>query len=124
MAGILLVEDDNDLRGMLRRSLEKRGNHLIIEACNGKEALMKFKSLLIDLVITDLVMPEQDGIGLIMELKKIKPGIKIIAISGGGKGGPANYLSIAETLGAEAVFSKPFSINTLQEKVDSILENI
>lgn len=120
MAGILLVEDDNDLRTMLKSSLLK-GNHLIIEASNGKEALHKFKSLLVDLVVTDLVMPEQDGIGLIMELKKLKPDIKIIAISGGGKAGPANYLSIAEALGADAVFSKPFSLNIFKEKVDEIL---
>ena len=121
MAGILLVEDDHDLRTMLKSSLQK-GSHLIIEASDGKEALQKFKSLLIDLVITDLVMPEQDGIGLIMELKKLKPDIKIIAISGGGKAGPANYLSIAETLGADAVFAKPFSINSFQEKVEEILK--
>lgn len=120
MAGILLVEDDHDLRTMLKSSLQKSGN-LIIEASNGKEALQKFKSLLVDLVITDLVMPEQDGIGLIMELKKLKPEIKIIAISGGGKAGPANYLSIAETLGADAVFAKPFSLNSFQEKVEEIL---
>lgn len=120
MAGILLVEDDQDLRAMLKSSLQK-GKHLIIEASDGKEALYKFKSLLIDLVITDLVMPEQDGIGLIMELKKLKPDIKIIAISGGGKAGPSNYLSIAETLGADAVFSKPFSVTIFQEKVEEIL---
>lgn len=120
MAGILLVEDDNDLRNMLKSSLQK-GRHLIIEASNGKEAIHKFKSLIVELVITDLVMPELDGIGLIMELKKLKPDIKIIAISGGGKAGPANYLSIAETLGADAIFAKPFSINAFQEKVDEVL---
>ncbi len=124
MAGILLVEDDNDLRTMLKSSLGRGKKHLIIEASDGKEALQKFKSLLVDLVITDLVMPEQDGIGLIMELKKLKPNIKIIAISGGGKAGPANYLSIAETLGADAIFAKPFSVNLFQEKVDEILEEI
>jgi CheY-like chemotaxis protein len=120
MAGILLVEDDSDLRSMLKSSLSKSHN-LIIEASNGREALNKFKSFLIDLVITDFVMPEQDGIGLIMELKKIKPDIKVIAISGGGKAGPSNYLSIAETLGANAIFSKPFSVTAFQEKVDEIL---
>ncbi len=122
MAGILIVEDDKDLRELLKASLTKSGDHLVIDASNGKEALQKFKSLLVDLVITDLVMPEQDGIGLIMELRKIKPGLKIIAISGGGKVGPSNYLSIAETLGANAVFAKPFSIKSLLEKVDEIIK--
>ena len=115
-----MVEDDNDLREMLKNSL-KKGKHMIIEASDGKEALHKFKSLLVDIVITDLVMPELDGIGLIMELKKLKPDIKIVAISGGGKGGPANYLNIAETLGADAIFAKPFSITLFQEKVEEIL---
>jgi DNA-binding NtrC family response regulator len=120
MAGILLVEDDNDLRIMLKKSLEKR-KYQVIEANNGRDALNKFKSNVVDLVVTDLLMPEQDGIGLIMELKKIKPDMKIIAISGGGKAGPTNYLNIAKTLGANAVFPKPFSLNQFMDKVSSLL---
>lgn len=120
MAGILLVEDNNDLRGMLKNSLEK-SKYVVIEASNGREALQKYKSLLVDLVVTDLLMPEQDGIGLIMELKKMKPDIKIIAISGGGKAGPANYLNIAETLGADAVFAKPFSLHQFMDRVNELL---
>ena len=121
MAGILVVEDDADLRELISKSLQKRGDHMVIDASDGKEALKKFKSLLVDMVITDIVMPEMDGIGLIMELKKLKSDIKIIAISGGGKVGPTNYLSIAETMGAEAVFTKPFSIKALVEKVEELL---
>lgn len=121
MAGILLVEDDNDLRDLLKRTLEKRGNHLVIDASNGKEALFKFKTLLVDVVITDLVMPDLDGIGLIMELRKVKPNIKIIAISGGGKVGPSNYLNIAKTLGADAIFTKPFSMKSIIDKVEELL---
>ena len=120
MAGILLVEDDNDLRGMLKNSLEK-SKYVVIEASNGREASQKFNSALVDLVVTDLLMPEQDGIGLIMELKKSKPDIKIIAISGGGKAGPANYLNIAETLGADAVFAKPFSLQEFMAQVNELL---
>ncbi|MDT8400885.1 MAG: response regulator [Bacteroidales bacterium] len=119
MAGILLVEDDNDLRMMLKDALEKR-KHIITEASNGREALNKFKSPVTDLVITDLLMPEQDGIGLIMELRKMQPGIKIIAISGGGKIGPSNYLNVAKTLGADAVFPKPFNLNSFIEEVEKL----
>ncbi|MFO7755779.1 MAG: response regulator [Bacteroidales bacterium] len=119
MAGILLVEDNEDLRTMLKQSLEKR-NHKIIEASNGREAVNKFKSVMTDLVITDILMPEQDGIGLIMELKKVKPELFIIAISGGGKIGPSNYLDIARTLGADAVFPKPFNINHLIDEVENL----
>ena len=121
MAGILLVEDDKDLRVMLKKSLE-RNKFQVIEAENGRDALNKFKLNVVDLVVTDLLMPEQDGIGLIMELKKIKPGILIIAISGGGKAGPTSYLTIAETLGANAVFPKPFSLNQFLDKVNTLLK--
>ncbi|MEE4116594.1 MAG: response regulator [Marinilabiliaceae bacterium] len=121
MAGIMVVEDDSDLREMISESLKKRGEYMVIEASNGREAIKKFKSLLIDMVITDIVMPELDGIGLIMELRKMKDRIKVIAISGGGKVGPVNYLSIAKTMGAEAVFTKPFSIKALVDKVEELL---
>lgn len=120
MSGILLVEDDNDLRAMLKSSLEKK-KYVVMEASNGREAMLKFKPILTDLVITDLLMPEQDGIGLIMELKKIKPDIRVIAISGGGKAGPSNYLNIAKTLGADAVLAKPFSLTAFIDKVEVIL---
>lgn len=121
MAGILLVEDDDDMRLMLKDALEKR-KHLITEASNGREALIKFKSSLTDLVITDLLMPEQDGIGLIMELRKLKPEIKIIAISGGGKIGPSNYLNVAKALGADAVFPKPFNLKSFIEETEKLAE--
>jgi len=119
MAGILLVEDDTDLRQMLRNALEKR-NHTVIEAKDGRDAIKRFKSSLTDIVITDLLMPEQDGIGLIMELRKTRQDIRIIAISGGGKIGPSNYLDVARALGADAVFSKPFNLNTFIEEVERL----
>ena len=116
MAVILLVEDDQGLREMLKGSLLKN-KFQVIEASNGRDAINKFKKTLIELVITDLLMPEQDGIGLIMELRKIKSDLKIIAISGGGKAGPGNYLSIAQALGANAIFTKPFNLNLFIDKV-------
>ncbi len=120
MAGILVVEDDDDLRIMLKESLERR-KHKITEASNGREALNKFKSSITDLVITDLLMPEQDGIGLILELRKIKPGIKVVAISGGGKIGPSNYLDMAKALGADAVFPKPFNLMQFIEEIEKLI---
>ncbi len=120
MAGILVVEDDDDLRIMLKESLERR-KHKITEASNGREALNKFKPSITDLVITDLLMPEQDGIGLILELRKIKPGIKVVAISGGGKIGPSNYLDMAKALGADAVFPKPFNLMQFIEEIEKLI---
>lgn len=121
MAGILIVEDDNDLREMLKVSLLRR-KYTVLEASNGKEALNRFKPSIVDLVITDIIMPDEDGLKVIMRLRELKPSMKIIAISGGGKAGPGNYLNMARALGADEIFPKPFSINLLMSKIDEILE--
>ena len=93
-----------------------------MEAENGKEAIGHFKPLLTDLVVTDLIMPEDDGLNVVITLRELKPSIKIIAISGGGKVGPGSYLSLAKALGADAIFSKPFSINDLVSKIEYLLD--
>jgi CheY-like chemotaxis protein len=120
MAGILLVEDDKELREMLKISLI-RHKYTVHESDNGKDAISHFKPSLTDLVITDLIMPEEDGLKVIIKLRELKPAIKIIAISGGGKAGPGSYLNMAKALGANAIFSKPFSINDLIIKVEDLL---
>jgi CheY-like chemotaxis protein len=122
MPGILIVEDDNELREMLKMSLLRR-NFTVLEAENGKAAITHFKPLLTDLVVTDLIMPEEDGLKVVIKLRELKPSIKIIAISGGGKVGPGSYLNMAKALGADAIYSKPFSINDLIAKIEQLLEN-
>jgi DNA-binding response OmpR family regulator len=121
MAGILIVEDDKDLREMLKSSLLKR-KYTVLEASNGKEAFLRFKPSVVDLIITDIIMPEEDGLKVIMQLRELKPEVKIIAISGGGKAGPGNYLNLARALGADEIFTKPFSITNLLSRIDRILE--
>lgn len=121
MPGILIVEDDDDLREMLKVSLLRR-KFVVMEAVNGKDAIIHFKPSITDLVVTDLIMPEEDGLKVIMKLREMRPGIRIIAISGGGKAGPGSYLSLAKVLGADAVFSKPFSLNDLVAKIEELLE--
>jgi DNA-binding response OmpR family regulator len=120
MAGVLIVEDDADLREMLRDALEKR-KFTVITAANGREAIARFRPSVIDLVVTDLLMPEEDGLMVIMKIKELKPSVKMIAISGGGKAGPGSYLLMASTLGADHVFSKPFLPSELVQKVREIL---
>ena len=122
MPGILIVEDDKELREMLKLSL-LRSNFTVLEAENGKDAIVHFKPLLTDLVVTDLIMPEEDGLKVVIKLSELKPSIKIIAISGGGKVGPASYLNLAKALGADAIYTKPFSINDLIAKIDELLDN-
>ncbi|HKK43653.1 MAG TPA: response regulator [Bacteroidales bacterium] len=121
MPGILIVEDDLELREMLRISMARK-KYTVLEAENGREAILHFKPSVTDIVITDLIMPDEDGLKVIMKLRELKPSIKIIAISGGGKVGPGNYLNLAKALGANAVFSKPFSISDLMIKIDELLQ--
>ena len=120
MPGILLVEDEKDLREMLKASLIRR-KYTVIEAENGKDAISHFKPLITDMVITDLIMPDEDGLKVIIKLKELKPTLKIIAISGGGKAGPGSYLNLAKALGADAIFSKPFSVHDLISKIEELL---
>ena len=120
MPGILIVEDEKELREMLKISLI-RHNFTVFEAVNGRDAITHFKPSSTDLVVTDLIMPEEDGLKVIMKLKEVKPSIKIVAISGGGKAGPASYLNLAKALGADAIYSKPFSINDLIVKIEELL---
>jgi CheY-like chemotaxis protein len=120
MPGILLIEDEVELREMLKLSLTRR-KHKVYEAGNGREAIRNFKPSITDVVITDIIMPEEDGLKVIMKLRELKPGLIIIAISGGGKAGPGSYLNIAKTLGADAIYSKPFSVSDMIEKIEQLL---
>lgn len=120
MHRILIIEDEAELREMIKISLLRR-KYTVFEAENGKDAITYFKPSMTDLVITDLIMPEEDGLKVIIKLKELKPSLKIIAISGGGKAGPGGYLNLAKALGAHAVFSKPFSINDLIIKIEELL---
>jgi CheY-like chemotaxis protein len=122
MPGVLIVEDDKELREMLKMSLLRR-SYSVLEAENGKDAITHFKPALTDLVVTDLIMPEEDGLKVVIKLRELKPSIKIIAISGGGKVGPGSYLNLAKALGADAIYSKPFSINELIAKIEQLLDN-
>jgi len=123
MSVILIIEDDKDLRDMLKTAL-RRKDHVVLEAENGKEALIHFKPGVTDLIITDLLMPEEDGLKviIIMKMREIRHDIKLIAISGGGSGGPGSYLDLARALGADAVYSKPFPVNELLAKIDDLLK--
>jgi CheY-like chemotaxis protein len=122
MPGILIVEDDKELREMLKISL-MRYKYTVLEAADGKEAITHFKPSITDLVITDLIMPDEDGLKVIMKLREIKPSLKVIAISGGGKAGPGSYLNLAKALGANAVFSKPFPISDLISKIELLIND-
>jgi DNA-binding response OmpR family regulator len=123
MARILLIEDDNEVRTMLRLTLIHFG-HNVIEARNGREGLELFKTVNADLVITDIVMPEKEGLEVLIKLRaKQVPPVKIIAISGGGRQKAADYLRLAKLMGAARVLAKPFSNEVLLAVIDELLPN-
>jgi len=119
---ILIIEDEEQMRDMLQQLLEQRG-YEVVAAPNGKVGARLFKEEQIGLVITDLLMPEMDGIETIMELKRGFPDVKIIAVSGGGRIGPEDYLKMAKSLGAQYTFTKPFSTNELLEAVKDLMDS-
>jgi DNA-binding NtrC family response regulator len=112
MARILIAEDDPQVRGMLRTTLERAG-HEVREAGDGREALRVCAEGPVDIVVTDLIMPEMEGIATIRALRQAHPGMKIIAMSGGGYIGPQSYLDAARKCGAAYAFSKPVDRETL-----------
>lgn len=90
---------------------------------NGIEAINKYRENPADLVVTDIIMPEKEGIETIIELKRDYPQVKIIALSGGGTHGPKDYLDSARLLGVEETFYKPFEMDDLLEKVNELLDS-
>jgi DNA-binding response OmpR family regulator len=120
MARILVIDDEDQIRAMLRLALEREG-YQVMEAPNGKLAMRLQTENPADLVITDIVMPEQEGIETIIGLHREFPATKIIAISGGGNIGPANYLIMAKKLGAHHALCKPFGHDELVSAVRDLL---
>jgi DNA-binding response OmpR family regulator len=119
MPKILLVDDDVSVRGFVRIALTEMG-HQVTEAGNGNEGLRSFERSPTDMVITDLVMPEQEGLETLAIYRKMHPGVKIIAMSGGGRGNASDYLKMAKIMGADLVLAKPFSIDELKTTVDAL----
>lgn len=120
MPNILVVDDDPQVRRFLEMLLLREGYGVTL-ASDGEKAMKLFRENPADLVITDIVMPEQEGIGLITELRAGFPKVPIIAISGGGRIGPESYLPIARSLGAARVFAKPLEKNLLLEAIRELI---
>ncbi len=121
MARILVMDDDEQIRTTIHQVLDLEG-HEVIEAPDGKEGINLFKESGADLIITDIVMPEKEGLETITELRRDFPDIKIIAISGGGRGDPKSYLTLAKGFGALRTLTKPFEREELLEAVRELLE--
>ncbi|MGD0582178.1 MAG: response regulator [Bacteroidales bacterium] len=120
MGKILVIDDEPSIVLMIKKMLEKAG-HEVDMALNGLEGIELFEKYKPDLVISDIIMPQKEGLETIMMLRKNYPELKIIAISGGGRIGPEGYLPTAKLLGADMVFQKPLVQKEFLEAVAKLL---
>jgi DNA-binding response OmpR family regulator len=117
---ILIIDDDPQILDILGQILEREG-HQVVAALNGKEGLKLYRENPTDLIITDLIMPDKEGIETIMELRRDFPDVKIIAISGGGHNHADQYLSMALKFGVQRTFAKPVARAELLKAVRELL---
>jgi len=120
MQRILIIDDDHHILLMVKKMLERAGFEVDL-ASNGNEGLELFQKMQADLVITDIIMPEKEGLETIREMKRLRSDLKIIAMSGGGKISADNYLETAKIFGANLVLEKPFSQKTMVDAVNTLL---
>jgi DNA-binding response OmpR family regulator len=120
MAKILVLDDEASIVLMIKKMLERAG-HEVDMALNGKDGMILFEQNKPDLLITDIIMPEKEGLETIFELRQKYPDLKIIAISGGGRISPEGYLPGAKLLGADMVFQKPLDQKEFVQAVATLL---
>jgi DNA-binding NtrC family response regulator len=122
MAEILVVDDDEELRQLMCTSLTLAG-HNVTAAENGVAATRHIRERVPELVVSDIVMPDMDGLELILKINKEYPQMKILAVTGGGATDPGLRLTLAKHFGAHDTLYKPFSLGDLIEKVSSLLQS-
>lgn len=121
MATILIIDDDPTIRAYVRAILEE-DDHRVNEATDGNSGLEMFRAGHFDLVFTDILMPVKDGVEVILELTEGFPGVRIIAMSGGGRGLDASFnLDMAKDFGALRVLAKPFTPEEVRQAVAHLL---
>ena len=109
---VLIIDDDQAVLHSIASVLDVYGIH-VEAARDGIEGLKTFRRVSPAVVVTDILMPEQDGIGTIMAMRRERPDVKIIAMSGGGRIGKSDFLEVAKMLGADAALAKPIDVETL-----------
>ena len=120
MASILLIDDNTPLRELLRLGLTRAG-HTVWEAEDGKEGLKLLREHPIDVLVTDVVMPEQDGIVTLQLARKLRPELRVVVISGDAPRHAPLYLKIAGSLGAHKTLMKPFTMEKLLEAIGELV---
>ena len=120
MSHILVIEDDQQMREMVKQMLQRAGYNAV-GAGDGREGMQIVREQAIDLIITDIIMPDQEGLETIMQVRREYPNIPVIAISGGGRVEPENYLHSAKLLGAAHTFAKPLNRDDVLRVVSQLL---
>ena len=120
MTDVLIIDDDPMIRNMLSQFFEIEG-YEVRKASNGKEGLELNREHPADLIVTDMIMPEMDGLETIMAIRRENPDAKIIAISGGGRNSPEDYLVLANHFGADRIFNKPVDLAGLATAAQEVL---
>jgi CheY-like chemotaxis protein len=123
MSRILVIDDELPLRLVIRDILERAG-HTVLDAPDGRKGMALWRREPTDVVVTDIFMPEEDGMEVILEMKKVAPKPKIIAMSGGGNKRLLDWNSVALSLGADRVLLKPFDQRTLLSTVQEVLVDL
>jgi CheY-like chemotaxis protein len=117
MPSVLVVDDEDQVRQLIRESLEQAG-YAVQEARDGKEGLDQYRKQAADVVIMDVMMPDQDGLESILILRREFPAARVIAITGGSDMiGILNYLDVAKMMGARRTLQKPFELHALLDAV-------
>ena len=120
-ATIMVVDDDEQVRRTICENLEDCGFE-VIQARDGQEAMTHLEEgRRPNVVITDLIMPRREGLEIIMEIRKQHPGIRLVAMSGGGRSKSADFLQMAARLGADAIMPKPVDITELEKTVRDLM---
>jgi DNA-binding response OmpR family regulator len=123
MFRVLVIDDEKDILLMLKKMLERAGFEVDI-ALNGVAGMELFERLAFDLVITDIIMPDKEGLELIREIKKKNPSVRIIAMSGGGRLSAQGYLDVAKKFGADKIFQKPFTQKELLHSINELFTTL
>jgi CheY-like chemotaxis protein len=120
VARILVIDDDKQLREVVSRALQRAG-HTVVEAEGGRAGVRLYRDQGADLIITDIFMPERDGLETILELRREFPGVKIVAVSGGDSTGRIDLREEARLFGALRTLRKPFQPGELVKVVAELL---
>lgn len=120
MSRVLVIDDDIPTCHILRQALERAG-YDVVEAYEGHEGVRHCQKSHFDVVITDILIPDKEGLGVIQELRQNFPDLKIIAISGGGYVGTRDILDVAMHFGAQSTLQKPFGLRQMLETLQTVL---